>query len=62
MGSFAPGAQIFDVTVPFGSNIPGWPGQPAAEVTPEVRAAKEAMAAADPRRFAVVGRAGTPRA
>ena len=34
MGSFAPGAQIFDVTVPFGPNIPGWPGQPAAEVTP----------------------------
>ena len=34
MGSFAPGAQIFDVTVPVGSSIFGWPGQPATEVTP----------------------------
>ncbi|MFT4038767.1 MAG: cyclase family protein [Thermomicrobiales bacterium] len=39
MSSFAPGAQVFDVTVPFGPNIPGWPGQPATEVTPLSRVA-----------------------
>ena len=44
MGSFAPGAQIFDVTVPFGPNIPGWPGQPASEVTPLSRVAEGAGA------------------
>lgn len=40
MSSFAPGAQVFDVTVPFGANIPGWPGQPATEVTPLSRVAQ----------------------
>ena len=39
MGSFAPGAQIFDVTVPVGPSIFGWPGQPATEVTPLSRVA-----------------------
>ena len=44
MGSFAPGAQIFDVTVPVGSSIFGWPGQPATEVTPLSRVAEGAGA------------------
>ena len=44
MGSFAPGAQIFDVTVPVGPSIFGWPGQPATEVTPLSRVADGAGA------------------
>lgn len=44
MGSFAPGARIFDVTVPVGPSIFGWPGQPATEVTPLSRVAEGAGA------------------
>lgn len=44
MGSFAPGAQIFDVTVPVSPSIFGWPGQPATETTPLSRVADGAGA------------------
>ena len=44
MGSFAPGARIFDVTVPVSPSIFGWPGQPATEVTPLSRVAEGAGA------------------
>lgn len=40
MGLFAPETRIYDVTVPFGPNVPGWPTQPPARVEPHNRIAQ----------------------